>query len=137
MQPTCRLPRGSLPTLKHGCVECAFFLEIFERRRKYDVSVWMSRHPELNDYICQVLSRSKVMISKGIVRRVVACIFSSSAGQGGTCSPVERVVFEMRNKEDWPWGGEGALQDGDLQVCMTTPAITEKHLPSFLQQRVD
>lgn len=28
--------------------------DIFERRRKYGVPVWMSRHPELNEYICQV-----------------------------------------------------------------------------------
>ena len=27
---------------------------IFERRRKYGVPVWMSRHPDLNDYIYQV-----------------------------------------------------------------------------------
>lgn len=28
--------------------------DIFERRRKYGIPVWMSRHPELNHYICQV-----------------------------------------------------------------------------------
>lgn len=30
--------------------------DIFERRRKYGVPVWMSRHPELNTYIYQVNS---------------------------------------------------------------------------------
>ncbi|CAN0369266.1 unnamed protein product, partial [Scytosiphon promiscuus] len=32
----------------------AYPQDIFERRRKYGVPVWMSRHPELNTYIYQV-----------------------------------------------------------------------------------
>ncbi|CAN0564148.1 unnamed protein product, partial [Ectocarpus sp. 12 AP-2014] len=32
----------------------AYPQDIFERRRKYGVPVWMSRHPELNAYISEV-----------------------------------------------------------------------------------
>ena len=34
------------------CYACP--ADIFERRRKYGVPVWMSRHPELNGYIHEV-----------------------------------------------------------------------------------
>jgi mitotic spindle assembly checkpoint protein MAD2B len=53
------------------------FIEMFERRRKYEVPVWMSRHPELNEYIYQVLDNIKPLLVKVIA--VVAGILRSRA----------------------------------------------------------
>ena len=36
--------------------------ELFERRRAYGCAVWMSRHPELNDYIHKALFKAKAFM---------------------------------------------------------------------------
>ncbi|CAM9153688.1 unnamed protein product [Ascophyllum nodosum] len=70
---------------------------IFERRRKYGVPVWMSRHPDLNDYIYQVLLRTKVFISQGIIRKVLVCFFEEGGHHHNHhVHPVEKVAFEVR-----------------------------------------
>lgn len=43
----------------------------FERRKKYDVPVRMSRHPELNEYIAQVLKNARPWIVDVSVCRVL------------------------------------------------------------------
>jgi hypothetical protein len=48
----------------------------FERRRKYNVPVWMCVHPELNQYIKDVLVATKTLIRKGEIDKIVLAINS-------------------------------------------------------------
>ncbi|CAM9259090.1 unnamed protein product, partial [Pylaiella littoralis] len=84
--------------------------DIFERRRKYGVPVWMSRHPELNNYIYEVLLRAKTLMERGVVRKVLVCFFRDAAEHGGQ-APVERVAFDVRVEED----GDGSVNLLNLQ----------------------
>ena len=47
---------------------------IFERRRKYNVPVWMCVHPELNQYIKDVLVATRTLIRKGEIDKIVLAI---------------------------------------------------------------
>ena len=49
-------------------------LAFFERRRKYNVPVWMCVHPELNQYIKDVLVATKTLIRKGEMDKIVLAI---------------------------------------------------------------
>ena len=49
-------------------------LVFFERRRKYNVPVWMCIHPELNQYIKDVLVATKTLIRKGEMDKIVLAI---------------------------------------------------------------
>ncbi|NP_001161582.1 MAD2B-like protein [Saccoglossus kowalevskii] len=62
---------------------------IFERRKKYNVPVQMSCHPEVNQYITNVLQSVKPLIVKDELHRVVLAVLNSSH------QPVERFVFEI------------------------------------------
>ena len=42
-------------------------VDIFEKRLKYGVSVWQSRHSEVNNYIERVLDNSKLLLEHVIV----------------------------------------------------------------------
>ena len=63
---------------------------IFRKSRKYNVAVMMSRHPELNKYICDVLTGINALISAGNVERVTFQINTKED------EPIERFVFELR-----------------------------------------
>lgn len=49
---------GPLPVWRFFHLPLGPLQDIFERRRKYGMPVWMSRHPDLNNYIFQVSCRS-------------------------------------------------------------------------------
>lgn len=49
---------------------------LFERRRKYNIPVYMSVHPELNQYIIDVLLGVKPVLDKGEVEKVILSIKS-------------------------------------------------------------
>ncbi|CAM9202921.1 unnamed protein product [Hapterophycus canaliculatus] len=72
----------------------AYPQDIFERRRKYGVPVWMSRHPELNSYIYQVLIRTKSLMERGVVRKVLVCFFQEAEHVDQV--PVEKFAFDIR-----------------------------------------
>jgi len=46
---------------------------IFERRRKYETIVHMSRHPELNFYIHESFHRVKPLLLEGSIKKIVVC----------------------------------------------------------------
>ncbi|XP_055515210.1 mitotic spindle assembly checkpoint protein MAD2B isoform X1 [Leucoraja erinacea] len=62
---------------------------IFQKRKKYNVPVQMSCHPELNQYIQDTLHCIKPLIEKNEVDRVVVVILDKEH------HPVERFVFEI------------------------------------------
>ena len=47
---------------------------LFQRRRKYNVPVQMCGHPELNQYMRDVLGSVRPLLEKGAVDRVVLAI---------------------------------------------------------------
>ncbi|CAM9301904.1 unnamed protein product [Ectocarpus sp. 8 AP-2014] len=99
----------------------AYPQDIFERRRKYGVQVWMSRHPELNAYISEVLLRAKSLMEQGVVRRVLVCFFLEE--EHVDQAPVERVAFDVRVDDD-----------GDDSVDSTSLQDVEDQLRSALLQ---
>lgn len=52
----------------------------FEKRRKYNIPVWMCVHPELNQYIKDVLVGAKPLLANGDTNKVVLAI-SNKVGQ--------------------------------------------------------
>ncbi|XP_078368970.1 mitotic spindle assembly checkpoint protein MAD2B-like isoform X2 [Oculina patagonica] len=67
---------------------------VFERRKKYNVPVQMCCHPDLNQYILDVLQTTKPLLEKGEVQRVALVISNKKF------IPVERFVFEIGNPEE-------------------------------------
>lgn len=47
---------------------------IFEKRLKYNVPVWMSRHRDVNSYIVRALQNSKQLLEQGLVEKIVVPI---------------------------------------------------------------
>eukprot|EP00752_Nemacystus_decipiens_P003786 g3486.t1 len=105
--------------------------DIFERRRKYGVPVWMSRHPELNSYIHEVLLRARSLMEHGVVRKVLVCFFREA--EHVDQAPVEKVAFAVRVDED---GGGPVdpirLQDVEDQLRSALLQIQKSsaHLPT-------
>uniref|UniRef100_A0A8C3IDL0 Mitotic spindle assembly checkpoint protein MAD2B n=1 Tax=Chrysemys picta bellii TaxID=8478 RepID=A0A8C3IDL0_CHRPI len=62
---------------------------IFQKRKKYNVPVQMSCHPELNRYIQDTLHCVKPLLEKNDVEKVVVVILDKEH------HPVERFVFEI------------------------------------------
>ncbi|ETE60784.1 Mitotic spindle assembly checkpoint protein MAD2B, partial [Ophiophagus hannah] len=62
---------------------------IFQKRKKYNVPVQMSCHPELNRYIQDTLHCVKPLLEKNDVEKVVLVILDKEH------HPVERFVFEI------------------------------------------
>ncbi|XP_022090275.1 mitotic spindle assembly checkpoint protein MAD2B-like [Acanthaster planci] len=62
---------------------------IFDRRKKYNIPVQMSRHPELNKYITDVLEGMKPLMEKDEIQSLSIVIISSDH------QPIERFVFEI------------------------------------------
>ncbi|KAJ7393017.1 MAD2 mitotic arrest deficient-like 2 [Desmophyllum pertusum] len=87
---------------------------VFERRKKYNVPVQMCCHPDLNQYIFDVLQTTKPLLEKGEVQRVALVISNKKL------IPLERFVFEIGNPE-----GVSASEDNFL-------LHTEKALRGFL-----
>lgn len=62
---------------------------IFQKRKKYNVPVQMSCHPELNQYIQDTLHCVKPLLEKNDVEKVVVVILDKEH------RPVEKFVFEI------------------------------------------
>uniref|UniRef100_A0A3B4TFB9 Mitotic spindle assembly checkpoint protein MAD2B n=1 Tax=Seriola dumerili TaxID=41447 RepID=A0A3B4TFB9_SERDU len=62
---------------------------IFQKKKKYNVPVQMSCHPELNQYIQDTLHCVKPLIEKNDAEKVVVVIMDKEH------HPVERFVFEI------------------------------------------
>ncbi|XP_046854215.1 mitotic spindle assembly checkpoint protein MAD2B-like [Xenia sp. Carnegie-2017] len=68
---------------------------IFEKRMKYNVAVQMSCHPELNQYIQNVLYSIKPCLEKGEVEKFAVAIIDKEL------HPLERFVFEIKSGYDF------------------------------------
>jgi mitotic spindle assembly checkpoint protein MAD2B len=51
--------------------------QLFERRAKYEIPVFMSRHPDLNQYIARVLGSARTFLEKGALERFVVLVSDS------------------------------------------------------------
>ncbi|KAL5491435.1 hypothetical protein EMCRGX_G016720 [Ephydatia muelleri] len=65
---------------------------VFQRRQKYSVPVQMCVHPQLNQYIQDVLCNTRLLIVKKAVEKVVLVIKSKTNHQ-----PLERYVFNVED----------------------------------------
>ncbi|XP_068702027.1 mitotic spindle assembly checkpoint protein MAD2B-like isoform X1 [Montipora capricornis] len=89
---------------------------VFERRKKYNVPVQMCSHPDLNQYILDVLQTMRPLLEKGEVQRV-SLVISDKKFQ-----PIERFVFEIGSAE-----GTSKMQTDDNFLLHT-----ERSLRGFL-----
>lgn len=85
---------------------------VFERRKKYNVPVQMCCHPDLNQYILDVLHTMKPLLEEGKVQRVALVISDKKF------IPVERFVFEVGNPE-----GVGTTESPDNFLLSTERAL--------------
>ena len=67
---------------------------IFKKCRKYNVAVMMSCHPDLNNYLKDVMTGISSLISLGQVERVTLQIVSNDE------RPLERYIFELSIFQD-------------------------------------
>ncbi|GAB5033650.1 mitotic spindle assembly checkpoint protein mad2b [Nannochloropsis oceanica] len=67
---------------------------VFERRRKYDVPVFMSRHPDLNLYIHEVMQAAGGMLMEGSIDKIVLTLYGSSNNDAPQ-TPLESFAFEL------------------------------------------
>ncbi|XP_055333170.1 mitotic spindle assembly checkpoint protein MAD2B-like [Paramacrobiotus metropolitanus] len=63
---------------------------IFERKKKYEVPVWIASHPAVQEYVANCVSGIKPFINNGSVRRLMIAIFSPHSRV-----PLERFVFHL------------------------------------------
>ena len=97
---------------------------LFERRRKYGIPVWMSRHPDLNTYIVKVLRNSKPFFDRGLVRRIIVPI-------SGPDSVVrETYVFQFSGYAAGPALNLRQLEE-TFKACITRLCIVDGQLPSL------
>ncbi|KAG8794142.1 hypothetical protein FRC12_000412 [Ceratobasidium sp. 428] len=64
--------------------------DLFVRRRKWDVPVYQSRHPALNEYISGAISAVKDQLLMGVVERMVVVIKDNHD------VALERFIFSLR-----------------------------------------
>ncbi|GJJ09748.1 hypothetical protein Clacol_003972 [Clathrus columnatus] len=64
--------------------------DLFHRRRKYDVAVWRSRHPELNEYISGAVKAVGEELILGTIERVIIVIKDPKD------VPLERFIFSIK-----------------------------------------
>ncbi|CAH1772698.1 unnamed protein product [Owenia fusiformis] len=62
---------------------------IFERRKKYNVPIQMSTHPDVNQYIIATIQSLKPLLDKHTADRVCMTILD------GSSRPTEKFVFEI------------------------------------------
>jgi len=65
--------------------------DIFERRRKYGLPISMSRHPDLNNYIYQMLRHTAPLLDEGLAEKIVICFLDPAQ------KPLERYVVDLQD----------------------------------------
>ncbi|BGP39020.1 hypothetical protein JCM10449v2_002958 [Rhodotorula kratochvilovae] len=104
---TLRLVRDYLEVAFHTLlyIRQVYPAELFHQVKKYNVPVWQSRNPALNEYLGRVLECIAEELDKGAVRRVILVIKEDSAEE----TPLERFIFEFEwliAQRDMPKQGE-------------------------------
>ncbi|XP_045155213.1 mitotic spindle assembly checkpoint protein MAD2B isoform X1 [Echinops telfairi] len=96
---------------------------IFQKRKKYNVPVQMSCHPELNRYIQDTLHCVKPLLEKNDVEKVVVVILDKEH------RPVEKFVFEITQPPLLSIREREAQRHG--RSCLEPPKLTaELGLPA-------
>lgn len=85
---------------------------IFKKRKKYNVPVQMSCHPELNQYIQDVLHSIKPCLEKGEVERICVAVIDKEF------RPLERFVFEIGSHDE-----NHSLRTDDRYLLNTESAL--------------
>lgn len=71
--------------------------EVFERRRLFDVSLYRSRHAELNEYVDLAMGGVRELLRRGEADALVLAVLAPpEAGSGGHPAVLERFRFELR-----------------------------------------
>ncbi len=95
---------------------------MFDRRRKYNMPVFMSRHPDLNTYIVKVLQNAKPLFDRGLVRSVVVPIL-------GPQQLVQEIhEFHFSNYVAGPAINLQQLEQA-FKLCITRLGCADSHLP--------
>eukprot|EP00049_Salpingoeca_infusionum_P023256 m.11153 g.11153 ORF g.11153 m.11153 type:complete len:245 (-) comp5676_c0_seq1:87-821(-) len=83
----CTLLEVSIHTILY--MRQVYPVHIFAKSRVYNITTLTSRHPELTDYIANVVASIREWIIKGKVKAVVVVLFNECH------QPVERFVFDL------------------------------------------
>ncbi|RKP08841.1 DNA-binding protein [Thamnocephalis sphaerospora] len=94
---------------------------LFERRKKYNVPVHVARHPELIDYVRDMIRACRPDLERGAVERICLVVVNKEY------TPVERFVFEIDALIDPKVSGKHATAEGGL-----TAVDVEAYLRAFL-----
>ena len=94
---------------------------MFERRSKYRIPVWMSRHPDLNSYISKVLVGIRPRFLDRTARQVVVALI------GPSHTAVERFVFQFQEPSlRPPLRPAPRLNDAQSPAVSHPPAATRR-----------
>ncbi|BGP47125.1 hypothetical protein JCM10450v2_002977 [Rhodotorula kratochvilovae] len=136
---TLRLVRDYLEVAFHTLlyIRQVYPAELFHQVKKYNVPVWQSRNPALNEYLGRVLECIAEELDKGAVRRVILVIKEDSAEE----TPLERFIFEFEwliAQRDMPKQGEDltpavhGVAQGDVEdlfrACLLKLSLSQSHL---------
>ncbi|KAI8057760.1 DNA-binding protein [Syncephalis plumigaleata] len=94
---------------------------LFERQKKYNVPVHVARHPELVEYVKDMIRACRPDLEKGAVERICLVVVNKAY------TPVERFVFEIDALIDPKSIDKEAVAEGGL-----TAADVEAYLRAFL-----
>ncbi|KAI9594491.1 DNA-binding protein [Syncephalis fuscata] len=94
---------------------------LFERQKKYNVPVHVARHPELVEYVKDMIRACRPDLEKGAVERICLVVVNKAY------TPVERFVFEIDALIDPKSIDKDAVTEGGL-----TAADVEAYLRAFL-----
>ena len=89
---------------------------VFERRRKYDTIVHMSRHPELNFYIHETFHRIKPLLTEGSIKKVIICFKDKNE------IPIEHYSFMFDHQTQ-----KSMLRSSNSNVSSHLPAYQDLH----------
>ncbi|ORX54236.1 hypothetical protein BCR36DRAFT_410780 [Piromyces finnis] len=73
------------------CEKYYLYKDFFEKREKYGTPVMMSRHPQLNGYIYDVIISLKEYLEKDLIENIYILIINSQN------KPVKRFVFTVKD----------------------------------------
>jgi mitotic spindle assembly checkpoint protein MAD2B len=106
--------------------------EVFERRRLFDVTVFRSRHVELNDYIALVARGARELLDRGEADALVVSILGEHRDTGSSLGDPEvlerfRLEFRMPPTAGHQGGAASSSSSSPLDV-----ETLQAHLRGFL-----
>ncbi|KAG6380867.1 DNA-binding protein [Boletus reticuloceps] len=95
--------------------------DLFVRRKRYDMPVFQSRHPALNEYISGAVKAIADELASGNIQKVVIVIKDKDQ------VPLERFIFAVQNMIEV----EAYNRDVSVQEAMTSAALS-RYFRAFL-----